>query len=171
MATGAIPQQSRNRAEVTAGTDNKRRFPGVIDDPVAVFTNDGFDRRGQLFRSVDAAEQVVVKFTPANTIADYVAVIVLHGRLAHHPDAKPPDGLQGSPAGVFLRVNAQGLHHGRRNPACAGFVPGEILFINDQHFFAAVFEGAGQGGSGRAGSNDDQVVVVHQASSGAAGKS
>src|SRR5690606_20442304 len=168
--SGAMAKQPRNRAEVSACSDQQWRLPLFVDGPVAVFPDNGFHRGAQLFECLDPVQQIGVKLATAYAVTDGIAMVIFHGTLAHHANAEPANGLKGASMAVVVDINVQALENRRSDPAGAGFVPGKFGLIDNQHLFARRFQCTGESGACWAGSDNDDIVVVHHTPSGVAGK-
>ena len=151
------------------GTYDQGRLPGIVDHPVAIATNNGLDRCVQLLRHGCPVQKKRIELAASYAVADNLTVVIFHRRLPHHAYTEPPDGLKGSSGAVVVDVDIETVHHRRSNPAGAGLVPRKVLLIDYQNAFAAVLQCVGEGGAGRPGTYDNQVVVVHDYASGAAG--
>ena len=169
VAARAVSHQLRHRAEMAPGTYDQGCLPGIVDHPVAIATNNGLDRCVQLLRHGCPVQKKRIELAAPYAVTDNVTVVIFYRRLPHHAYTEPPDGLEGSPGAVVVDVDVETVHHRRGNPAGAGLVPREILLIDHQNAFATVLQCVGKRGACGPGTHDNQVVVVHDYASGAAG--
>src|SRR5215469_6401263 len=111
-----------NRAEMAASANQQPRFDLFIDDPATVSSFHALDGRTFADVGAGAPQQVFVKLTAPDAVADWLSVGHVHFSFSHGADAKAGNGLKDAAILVVGGIDLQSLENKGSDPAATDFV-------------------------------------------------
>src|SRR5579862_685572 len=109
-------------------------------------------------------QQVVVKLTAANPVANRLAVVDFDLASAHAAGAEAGDWLKGAPQTIVLRFYIEFAKNGRRDPSAANFVARETALVEDDRVQTALCQFPCARRSSRPSAHDQDIARIHSGS-------
>ncbi len=150
-----------HRAIVTAGSDQKGRRPGFVDDDAVGGPLNRIDRHAfDDFRS-RAAEKKLVELAPDDAVADGCVVRRPCLPTAQSPNIETVEILERVRLPVLLRIDLEHREDQRRDPSRTELDSGKTGLVDDQYVPTHPYQTLSTSRARRASAHDDDVVGFH----------
>src|ERR1041385_4329838 len=138
-----VAKVSRHRTEMPSSSNQQFGSDFTIDNPVLAGPFDLIDGDSLTYLRSRPAQQVVVKLTATDTIADGVFIQNCHFLRSHRANAKPPDGLHCAARGIIHGIDFQQIQYPGRDPPSTYFVSRKYGFVQDYDTQSGSAQGPG----------------------------